>query len=99
MQSIYLSNVNQFSYKGLGPSKALEGRKENSNLADVQRGEDGRAGEDAEVDEQLNAAKRESGTVFEKKSVPGPKGKLLKLGMGAFKADTTWITELLSHRI
>lgn len=58
MQSIYLSNVNQFGYKGLGPSKALEGRKENSSLADVQRREDGRAGEDAGVDEQLNAAKK-----------------------------------------
>jgi len=58
LQSIYLSNVNQFGYKGLGPSKALEGRKENSNVADVQRREDGRAGEDAGVDEQLNAAKK-----------------------------------------
>lgn len=58
MQSIYLSNVNQFGYKGLGPNKALEGRKENSNLADVQRREDGRAGEDAGVDEQLKAAKK-----------------------------------------
>jgi len=44
LQSIYLPNVNQFGYKGLGPSKALEGRKENSNLADVQGREDGRAG-------------------------------------------------------
>lgn len=60
----------------------------------------GRAGEDAGVDEQLNAAKkRGSGTAWEKKSVPCPKGKLLKLGIGAFKADRTWITELLSHRI
>lgn len=58
MQSIYLSNVNQFGYKGLGPSKALEKRKENSNQADVQRREDGRAGEDAGVDEQLNVAEK-----------------------------------------
>lgn len=100
MQSIYLSNVNQFGCKGLGPSKALEGRKENSNPADVQRREDGRAGEDAPVDEQLNAAKKgKRNHVGEKESVPCPKGKLLKLGIGAFKADRTWITELLSHRI
>lgn len=59
MQSIYLSNVNQFGYKGLGPSKALEGRIENPNLADVQRKEDGRVGKDAGVDEHVNAAKKE----------------------------------------
>lgn len=63
-------------------------------------GEDGRAGEHAGIDEQLNAAKRgEAEPRGRKKSVPCPKGKLLKLGIGAFKADTTWITELLSHRI
>lgn len=43
--------------------------------------------------------KRENGTVWKKKSVPCPKGKLLKLGIGALKADRLWITELLSHRI
>ena len=43
--------------------------------------------------------KRESGTAWEKKNVPCPKGKLFKLGIGAFKADRMWITELLSHRI
>lgn len=43
--------------------------------------------------------KRDSGTTWEKKSVPCPKAKLLKLGIGDFKADRMWITELLSHRI
>lgn len=66
--------------------------------ADVRR-EDGKAGEHAAGDEQLNAARRESGTVREKKNVPCPEGKLLKLRIGDFKADRMWITELLSHRI
>lgn len=65
----------------------------------MQRGEDGKAGKNAVGDEQLNAAKRENETVWKKKSVPCPKGKLLKLGIGALKADRLWITELLSHRI
>lgn len=63
------------------------------------RREDGKAGENAAGDDQLNAAKRESGTVREKKNVPCPEGKLLKLRIGDFKADRMWITELLSHRI
>lgn len=42
------------------------------------------------------AAKRNGA---EKESVPCPEGKLLKLGIGALKADRVWITELLSHRI
>lgn len=67
--------------------------------ADVRRREDGKAGENAAGDEQMNAARRESGTVREKKNVPCPEGKLLKLRIGDFKADRMWITELLSHRI
>lgn len=63
---------------------------------------EGRMGELARTRGLMNnwmQQKRESGTAWEKKSVPCPKGKLLKLGIGAFKADRTWITELLSHRI
>lgn len=67
--------------------------------ADVRRREDGKAGGNAAGDERLNAAKRESGTVQEKKNVPCPEGKLFKLRIGDFKADRMWITELLSHRI
>lgn len=65
MQSIYLSNVNQFGYKGLGPSKALGwggwgafGEVKTQTSADVQRREDGKAGENAAGDERLNAAKK-----------------------------------------
>lgn len=65
----------------------------------MQRREEGKAGKNAAGDEQLNAAKRDSRTTWEKKSVPCPKAKLLKLGIGDFKADRMWITELLSHRI
>lgn len=71
----------------------------------MQGWEDGRAGKRAAGDEQLNAAKKKKEKKkakrngMEKKSVPCPKGKLLKLGIGALKADRVWITELLSHRI
>lgn len=66
--------------------------------------EDGRAGKHTAGDEQPNAAKKKKKKKakrngMEKKSVPCPKGKLLKLGIGALKADRVWITELLSHRI
>lgn len=85
---------------------------ENPNVADVRRGRDGGGGglgNDAGFDEHVNAEKekkkkkkKEEGGKAElsrRKSVPCPKGKLFKLGIGAFKAAREWIMELLSHKI